>query len=545
MSNGVFTVPPPANEPILSYAPGTPERARIKTAIAATASETHEIPLWIDGAPVKTGRLAKLTSPHDHKRELGSFHQGGAAEVEQAIAAAQRAKPGWASLPWHDRAAVFLRAAALLETEYRDRVNATTMVGQSKTVHQAEIDAACELIDFLRFNVAFYERALSEQPISPSGIWNRLDYRPLDGFVFAISPFNFTSIAGNLAAAPALCGNTVVWKPASTSVLSGAALMDLFTAAGLPPGVINMVPGRGGEIGDPVLAHPDLAGVHFTGSTPVFKGMWRTIGNNIDRYTSYPRIVGETGGKDFVFAHPSADVESVANNLLRGAFEYQGQKCSAASRAFIPASLWPELRQRLADGIATIKVGDISDFSNFMGAVIDDRAFKKHSGAIDEAKAALGGAVVEILGGEYDDSVGYFIKPTVIVVNDPSYRTMREELFGPILTLYVYPDAEFSETLEVCATGTEFALTGAIFADDRAAVREATEHLRFAAGNFYINDKPTGAVVGQQPFGGSRASGTNDKAGSILNLHRWMSPRTIKETFVPLRDYRYPFTGES
>jgi len=545
MSNGVFTVPPPANEPILSYAPGTPERARIKAAIAATTSETHEIPLWIDGAPVKTGRLAKLTIPHDHKRELGSFHQGGADEVEQAIAAAQRAKPGWAALPWHDRAAVFLRAAALLETQYRDRINATTMVGQSKTVHQAEIDAACEFIDFLRFNVAFYERALSEQPLSPSGIWNRLDYRPLDGFVFAVSPFNFTSIAGNLAAAPALCGNTVVWKPASTSVLSGAALMELLTAAGLPPGVINMVPGRGGEIGDPVLAHPDLAGVHFTGSTPVFKGMWRTIGNNIDRYTSYPRIVGETGGKDFVFAHPSADVESVANNLLRGAFEYQGQKCSAASRAFIPASLWPELRQRLADGIATIKVGDISDFSNFMGAVIDDRAFKKHSAAIDEAKAALGGTVDEILGGEYDDSVGYFIKPTVIVVNDPSYRTMREELFGPILTLYVYPDAEFTKTLEICATGTEFALTGAIFADDRAAVREATEHLRFAAGNFYINDKPTGAVVGQQPFGGSRASGTNDKAGSILNLHRWMSPRTIKETFVPLRDYRYPFTSES
>ncbi len=545
MSNGVFTVPPPANEPILSYAPGTPERDRIKKAIATTTSESHEIPLWIDGAPVTTGNLAKLKCPHDHKRELGSFHQGGAAEVAQAIAAAQRAKPGWAALPWHDRAAIFLRAAALLETEYRDRVNATTMVGQSKTVHQAEIDAACELIDFLRFNVAFYERALSEQPLSPSGLWNRLDYRPLDGFVFAVSPFNFTSIAGNLSTAPALCGNTVVWKPASTSVLSGAALMELFTAAGLPPGVINMVPGRGGAIGDPVLAHPDLAGVHFTGSTPVFKGMWRTIGNNIDRYTSYPRIVGETGGKDFVFAHPSADVESVANNLLRGAFEYQGQKCSAASRAFIPASLWPELRQRLADGMASIKVGDISDFSNFMGAVIDDRAFTKHSAAIDEAKAALGGAVDEILGGEYDDSVGYFVRPTVIVVNDPSYRTMREELFGPILTLYVYPDAEFSQTLEVCANGTEFALTGAIFSDDRAAVREATEHLRFAAGNFYINDKPTGAVVGQQPFGGSRASGTNDKAGSILNLHRWMSPRTIKETFVPLRDYRYPFTRES
>ncbi|HFE44142.1 MAG TPA: L-glutamate gamma-semialdehyde dehydrogenase [Nannocystis exedens] len=545
MTNGVFTVPTPANQPILSYAPATPERARLKAALASTASETHEIPLWIDGAAVTTGRLAKLTIPHDHQRALGSFHQGGAAEVEQAIAAARKAKPGWASLPWHERAAVFLRAAALLETEFRDSINAATMLGQSKTAHQAEIDAACELIDFLRFNVAFYERALSEQPISPSGIWNRLDYRPLDGFVFAVSPFNFTSIAGNLAAAPALCGNTVVWKPASTAVLSAAVIMKLFTAAGLPAGVINMVPGRGGEIGDPVLAHRDLAGVHFTGSTPVFKGMWKTIGGNIDRYTSYPRIVGETGGKDFVFVHPSGDIESVAHNLLRGAFEYQGQKCSAASRAFIPASLWPELRRRLADGIASIKVGEISDFKNFMGAVIDARAFNKLSAAIDEAKAATGGAVNEILGGEYDQSRGFFIQPTVIVVNDPTYRTMREELFGPILSLYVYPDAEFAETLEICAQGTEYALTGAIFADDRSAVREATEHLRFAAGNFYINDKPTGAVVGQQPFGGSRASGTNDKAGSILNLHRWISPRTIKETFVPLRDYRYAFNDES
>jgi len=545
MTNGVFTVPTPINEPILSYAPGTPERARIKKALATASAETHEIPLWIDGAPVKTGNLAKLTVPHDHQRAIGSFHQGGTAEVEQAIAAAARAKPGWAALPWHERASIFLRAASLLETEFRDAINVATMLGQSKTVHQAEIDAACELIDFLRFNVAFYERALSEQPVSASGVWNRLDYRPLDGFVFAVSPFNFTSIAGNLAAAPALCGNTVVWKPASTAVLSGQVLMELFTAAGLPPGVINMIPGPGATIGDPVLAHPDLAGIHFTGSTPVFKGMWKTIGSNIDRYTSYPRIVGETGGKDFVFAHPSANVESVANNLLRGAFEFQGQKCSAASRAFIPASIWPELRKRLADGLATMKVGDVSDFSNFMGAVIDERAFKKLSSAIDEAKGELGKSVLEILGGEYTDSVGYFIKPTVIIVNDPAYRTMREELFGPILTLFVYPDAEFSETLEVCAKGTEFALTGAVFAEDRAAVIEACEHLRFAAGNFYINDKPTGAVVGQQPFGGSRASGTNDKAGSILNLHRWISPRTIKETFVPLRDYRYPFCSES
>jgi 1-pyrroline-5-carboxylate dehydrogenase len=544
-TNGVFTVPAPANEPVRSYAPGTPERARLKAALATMAGESHEIPLWIDGKPVETGRFGRLTIPHDHTRELGRFHKGGAAEVEKAIAAAQAAKPGWAALPWHERAAIFLRAAALLETEFRDRINAATMLGQSKTAHQAEIDAACELIDFYRFNVAFYARALGEQPLSPNGVWNRLDYRPLDGFVFAISPFNFTSIAGNLPTAPALCGNTVVWKPASTSVLSGQVIMELLTAAGLPPGVINMVPGSGAEIGDPVLAHRDLAGIHFTGSTAVFKGMWKTIGDNIHSYTAYPRIVGETGGKDFVFAHPSADFESVANNLLRGAFEYQGQKCSAASRAYIPASAWKGLRQRLADGIASMKVGDVGDFSNFMGAVIDKGSYTKLSGAIAEARSKLGGPVVEVLGGEYDDSQGYFVKPTIIVTSDPCYRTMQEELFGPILTIYVYDDAAYGETLDLCNTCTEYALTGAVFAEDRAAVREAAERLRFAAGNFYINDKPTGAVVGQQPFGGSRASGTNDKAGSILNLHRWMSPRTIKETFVPLRDYRYPFLNES
>ncbi|MCB9703009.1 MAG: L-glutamate gamma-semialdehyde dehydrogenase [Myxococcales bacterium] len=543
MSNGVFNVPPPVNEPVRSYAPGTPERDRLKRELATMADQAADIPLWIDGKAVETGRLGRLTIPHDHQRAWGHFHQGGADEVAQAIAAAQRAKPAWAALPWHERAAIFLRAAALLQTEYRDRLNAATMLGQSKTAHQAEIDAACELIDFYRFNVAFYQQALSEQPISPDGVWNRVDYRPLDGFVFAITPFNFTSIAGNLPTAPALCGNTVVWKPASTAVRSGAVIMELLTAAGLPPGVINMVPGRGAEIGDPVLAHPDLAGVHFTGSTPVFKGMWKTIGDNIDRYTAYPRIVGETGGKDFVFAHPSADVESLSQNLLRGAFEYQGQKCSAASRAFIPASLWPELRQRLGDGIASMKVGDIQDFTNFMGAVIDASAFRKLSGAIDEARGK-GSQVTEVLGGEHDQRRGYFIKPAIIVASDPAYRTMREELFGPVLTIFVYPDERFVETLDLCATGAEYALTGAIFADDRDAVRQASEHLRFAAGNFYINDKPTGAVVGQQPFGGSRASGTNDKAGSILNLHRWISPRTIKETFVPLRDYRYPFLRE-
>lgn len=541
MTNGIFNVPPPVNEPVRAYSPGSPERASLKAELARQLAEEVEIPLWIDGRAVYTGKTSPLVIPHDRSRTLGHFHQAGAAEVHAAIAAAKAAKPAWAALPWEERASIFLRAASLLQGEYRDRVNASTMLGQSKTAHQAEIDAACELIDFFRFNVAFYARALAEQPISAEGVWNRLDHRPLDGYVFAVSPFNFTSIAGNLTAAPALCGNTVIWKPASTSVRSGAVLMELLTRAGLPPGVINFLPGSGAAVGDPALADPDLAGVHFTGSTPVFKAMWRTIGENIERYRAYPRLVGETGGKDFVFAHPSADVESLAFNLLRGAFEYQGQKCSAASRAYVPASLWPELRQRLADGLSALRVGDVCDFSNFMGAVIDAASYRKQSGAIAEARAEIGGAVVEVLGGACDDKDGFFVHPAVIVVSDPGYRTMREELFGPVLTVYIYDDAHFERTLQICDQGAEYALTGAIFAEDRAAVRAACERLRFAAGNFYINDKPTGAVVGQQPFGGSRASGTNDKAGSILNLYRWMSPRTIKENFVPLRDFRYPF----
>ncbi|MEZ4450687.1 MAG: L-glutamate gamma-semialdehyde dehydrogenase [Nannocystaceae bacterium] len=543
MSSGVFHAPPPVNEPVLSYAPGAPERERLKAAVAAMRGERADIPLWIGGEAVRTGRVGKLACPHDHAADLGVFHQGGADEVNAAIAAAEAARPAWAALRWEERAAVLLRAAALLQTEFRDRLNAATMLGQSKTCHQAEIDAACELIDFFHFNVHYYERALGEQPISPSGVWNRVDFRPLDGFVFAVTPFNFTSIAGNLPTAPALCGNTVVWKPASTSLLSGGVIMDLLRAAGMPPGVINMVAGSGAQIGDPVLAHPKLAGIHFTGSTPVFKAMWRTIGQNIDRYLAYPRLVGETGGKDFVFAHRSADVDSLGQNLLRGAFEYQGQKCSAASRAYIPDTLWPAVRERLADGIASMKIGDVADFHNFMGAVIDGPSYRKLSGAIGEAEGKIGGPIVEVLGGRRDDSQGWFIHPTAIVTNDPGYRTMREELFGPVLTIYVYPAGRYEEALDLCEGGTEYALTGAIFAEDRAAIRTAAERLRFAAGNFYINDKPTGAVVGQQPFGGSRASGTNDKAGSILNLHRWMSPRTIKETFVPLRDYRYPFLG--
>lgn len=544
MSFGLFRVPEPENEPVRSYAPGSPERAALKAAYDDLAGKKFDLPLWIGGKQVRTANTQALVCPHHKRLDIGAFHQAGAKEVADAIAAAQAARAEWAALGWHQRAAIFMRAAALLRGPFRDRLNAATMLGQSKTAHQAEIDSACELIDFFNFNVHYLTQLYKEQPISSPGTWNRVEYRPLDGFVFAVTPFNFTSIAGNLPTAPALCGNTVVWKPASTSVLSGAVIMELLHAAGLPPGVINFVPGPAAAIGDAVLAHRDLAGVHFTGSTPVFKQMWRTIGNNIDHYASYPRLVGETGGKDFVFAHASADVASLAHNLVRGAFEYQGQKCSAASRAYIPDNLWPQLRDMLGDLISGIKVGDVSDFGNFMGAVIDARSYTKLREAIEEARSRQGGRVERVIGGESDDKHGFFIRPAVIVAEEPDYRTMKEELFGPVLTIYVYPHARFEETLQLCERGSEYALTGAIFAEDRAAIARATEILRQAAGNFYVNDKPTGAVVGQQPFGGSRASGTNDKAGSVLNLVRWVSPRTIKETFTPLRDYRYPFMGQ-
>ncbi len=544
MSFGLFSVPTPINEPVRDYAPGSPERVRLKAAYAQMLEQSWDIPLWIGNKKVRTGTTSPLIVPHNRRHPLGVFHQAGPKDVGDAIAAAQAARNDWAALAWNDRAAIFLRAAALLRTEFRDRLNAATMLGQSKTVYQAEIDAACEFIDFLNFNVDYLTRLYREQPISGPNTWNRVEYRPLDGFVFAVTPFNFTSIAGNLPVAPALCGNTVVWKPASTAVLSGSVIMELLHAAGLPPGVINFVPGSGATVGDPVLAHRDLAGIHFTGSTPVFKQMWRNVANNIDTYAAYPRLVGETGGKDFVFAHPSADVTSLVQNLLRGAFEYQGQKCSAASRAYIPDNLWPQVREALADGLPRLKVGDVADYTNFMGAVIDDRSYNKLKEAIEEARQRQGGRVEEVLGGECDDSVGYFIKPAVIIAREPDYRTMREELFGPVLTVYVYPAERYRETLTVCDRGSEYALTGAIFAEDRAAIATATQVLRHAAGNFYINDKPTGAVVGQQPFGGSRASGTNDKAGSILNLIRWVSPRTIKENFLPLRDHRYPSMGE-
>ncbi|MBC8073449.1 MAG: L-glutamate gamma-semialdehyde dehydrogenase [Deltaproteobacteria bacterium] len=540
MSHAVFQVPTPINEPVRDYAPGSPERARLQAELARQSALQVEIAPRIGGKSITTGRTADIVAPHSRHHVLGKFHQAGGDEVQAAIAAAHAAKPAWAATPWEERAAIFLRAATLLRERHRDRVNASTMLGQSKTAHQAEIDAAVELIDFFAFNVEFLRRIISDQPFSPPGNWNRVEYRALDGFVFALTPFNFTSIAGNLPSAPALCGNTVVWKPASTAVLSGHYLMELLEDAGLPPGVINFVPGPGATVGDPVLASRELGGVHFTGSTDTFNALWKTIADNISSYPQYPRVVGETGGKDFVLVHPSAQRDEVAVGLLRGAFEYQGQKCSAASRAYVPRSMWPALREQLAGMIAEIGVGDIADFRNFMGAVIDARAYKKLTGAIAEAKGGKAG-VVEVIGGAYDDAEGWFVHPTLIVVDDPKYRTMCEELFGPILTVYVYDDAKWSETLELVDTTSPYALTGAVFAHDRAAVAEATIALRNAAGNFYVNDKPTGAVVGQQPFGGARASGTNDKAGSMWNLIRWLSPRTMKENFAPPRSWRYPF----
>ncbi len=541
MSLAISKVPVPVNEPVKAYAPGSPERACLKAKLAELSAGKVEMPLVIDGKDVRTGKLGHAVMPHRHAHVLGDFHQGGEAEVQSAINAALRAQKDWANLPWEARAAVFLKAADLLQGPYRDVINAATMLGQSKTCHQAEIDSACELIDFFRFNVAFYEQLLREQPQSSPGMWNRLEHRPLEGFVFAVSPFNFTSIAGNLPTAPALCGNTVIWKPASTSVYSAHFLMQLFKEAGLPDGVINLVTGSSADIGSPVLQDKHLAGIHFTGSTKVFHQMWRTVGDNIAKYASYPRLVGETGGKDFIVAHVSADPVALATAITRGAFEYQGQKCSAASRVYVPSNLWPQVKDLLVAQVESIKMGDVSDFSNFMGAVIDAPSFKTQKAAIDEAKAASDASI--LVGGEYDDSEGYFVRPTVIVTTNPDYRTLRDELFGPVLTLHVYDETKWLETLDIVDRTSPYALTGAIFAQDRYAIEQGLEHLRNAAGNFYINDKPTGAVVGQQPFGGARASGTNDKAGSILNLLRWISPRSIKETFVPAHGYGYPFMG--
>jgi len=539
MSHGIFGVPVPSNEPVLTYAPGTAERRALRAQLDRMASEVIEITPRIGGHRVTTGRTADAVMPHDHRHVLAVCHKSGAREVERAIDAALAARPDWSRMGWHDRAAIFLRAADLLAGPYRMTLNAATMLGQSKTAHQAEIDAACELIDFWRFNVAWAEEIYREQPRSAPGVWNRLEHRALEGFVFAVTPFNFTSIGGNLPTAPAIMGNTVVWKPASSALYSAHFIMEVLEAAGLPPGVINMVPGAGADVGDPALAAPALAGIHFTGSTATFQGMWETVGQNIRRYTSYPRIVGETGGKDFVFAHPSADVPALATALTRGAFEYQGQKCSAASRAFVPASLWPEVHTRLLAQVAEIRMGNPADFTNFMGAVIDRNAFASIKRYIDLARHSPDAEI--LAGGGCDDGKGYFIEPTVVRARRPDLPLMREEIFGPVLTIWVYEDRDLDAALEVCDRGSPYALTGAVFARDRAAIARISDALTYAAGNFYVNDKPTGAVVGQQPFGGARASGTNDKAGSILNLLRWVSPRAIKETFVPPTDFRYPF----
>ena len=539
MPNGIVDIPVPKNEPVLGYAPHSPERAQLAEALAAMSGRTIEIAPVIGGRRVRTGNTAKAVKPHDHRHVLATWHKAGAKEVARAIAAAREAQPAWSRMPWESRAAIFLKAAELLAGPWRMKLNAATILGQSKTCHQAEIDAACELTDFFRFNAHYMREIYAKQPASAPGMWNTMEYRALEGFVFAVTPFNFTAIAGNLPAAPALMGNTVVWKPASSAVYSAWFVMELFEEAGLPPGVINFVPGSAAEIGDPALASPELAGIHFTGSTTVFQGMWRTIGENIAGYRGYPRIVGETGGKDFVFVHKTAEVDAVVTALVRGAFEYQGQKCSAASRAYIPASLWPRVEKGLKKQIAEIAVGDPADFRNFMGAVIDASAFKTIKGYVDFAKRSKDATLVA--GGGSDARKGYFVEPTVIRTKRPDFRLMREEIFGPVLTVYVYPDAKLDETLALCDAGSPYALTGAIFSQDRYAIVRMAEALTHAAGNFYINDKPTGAVVGQQPFGGGRASGTNDKAGSYLNLIRWTNARTIKETFVPPTHFSYPF----
>ena len=537
---GVRRVPPPVNDQNRSYAPGSPERAELKARLKAMADEKLDIPLVVGGKEIRTGRLEKSVMPHDHRHVLAEYHTASPEHVQQAIAAAGEARREWASWPWEDRAAVLLKAAELLATSWRSTINAATMLGQSKTVFQAEIDAASEMIDFWRFNAYFAQELYEEQPVSSPGVWNQMEYRPLEGFVYAVTPFNFTAIGGNLTTAPALMGNTVVWKPASSAMLSAYYTLRVLEAAGLPPGVINFVPGDAVQITSALLDSPELAGVHFTGSTAVFNSMWRKVGENIGRYRSYPRLVGETGGKDFIVAHPSADPVELAVAIARGGFEYQGQKCSAASRVYVPESLWNEVRDRTIAMMRDMKMGDVRDFRNFMGAVIDKKAFTKISEYLDHARQHA--RVLQ--GGTARGEAGYFIEPTLIQTEDPGYKLLCEEIFGPVVTAYVYPDSQWQETLSIVDRTSPYALTGSVFSRDRRAVAEATSALRHAAGNFYINDKPTGAVVGQQPFGGARGSGTNDKAGSKLNLVRWVSARTIKETFSPPRDYKYPFMAE-
>ncbi len=544
MSNAIYKVPEPYNEPAYSYGPGSVERRLLKEELRRQEGMKVEIPMIIGGREVRSGDMGACVAPHRHRHVLGRFHRGGAEHFREAIAAALEAGRDWSAMPWEARAAIFLKAADLLATSHRLSLNAATMLGQSKVVLQAEIDSACELIDFFRFNAYYMMRLCAEQPLTPSHtfLWNATEARPLEGFVFAVTPFNFTSIAGNLPCAPAIMGNTVVWKPASTSVLAASGIMKLLEDAGLPPGVINMVPAPGPAAGQAVLGHRDLAGVHFTGSTPTFQSMWRTVGENIRGYRAYPRLVGETGGKNFVFVHVSADPDALCAAVIRGAFEYQGQKCSAASRMYVPESLWKGVRDRLLDDMGTIRMGDVTDFRNFMGAVIDKPSFENVRGYIDRAKRSPD---VEVLsGGNCDDTEGYFIEPAAFLVRRPDYESMVDEIFGPVLSIFVYPDAKYEETLELCDATSSYGLTGSIFARDRRAILTACDKLRFAAGNFYINDKPTGAVVGQQPFGGGRASGTNDKAGGILNLVRWISARAIKENFEPPREYRYPSMGD-
>lgn len=542
MANAFFDVPMTANEPIWSYAPGTPGREALQAMIKELKGKEVEVPMWIGGKKVTSGNKVAMHPPYDHKHVLGHYHKGGEEHVNQAIEAALAAKKDWEEMAWQDRAAIFLKAADLISGPYRAKINAATMLAQSKNAFQAEIDAVCELADFLRFNVEFMTQIYSEQPMSSSQVWNRMEYRALEGFIFALTPFNFTAIAGNLPSAPAMMGNTVVWKPAASQIYSANVIMEIFEEAGLPAGVINLVYVGGATAGKVIFEHKDFAGLHFTGSTGVFQNLWQTIGNNISKYRSYPRIVGETGGKDFVAVHPSADAKQVSTALVRGAFEFQGQKCSAASRAYVPKSMWADVERMMKDDLDTISMGTPEDFSNFINAVIDEKSFDNIASYIDGAKNDKDSEV--IFGGICDKSVGYFVQPTIIKTTNPKSTTMCEEIFGPVLTIYVYDDKDWDEVLELVDTTSPYALTGSIFAKGRDVIAAASDRLRHSAGNFYINDKPTGAVVGQQPFGGARGSGTNDKAGSVLNLYRWISPRTIKENFNAPRDYRYPFLGE-
>ena len=539
MSNAYFHIQEPKNEPYLSYAPGTPEREQLKKKLKELKSEAIEIPAIINGQEVYTETRSDVVIPHNRGHKLATLHQCGEKEINMAIEAALEAQKKWAVMPWEERVAIFRRAADLVTGPWRNTMNASTMLGQSKTAHQAEIEAAGELADFLRFNAWFLAKIMNEQPHSPDGVWNRVEYRPLEGFVFAVSPFNFTAIAGNLPTSPAMCGNVVLWKPSTDSVYSNYFFMKLLKEAGLPDGVINFVPGRGGAVGDPVLASPHFSGIHYTGSVPTFNHLWKTIGQNIDIYKTYPRIVGETGGKDFIFAHNSANIDALVVATLRAAFEYQGQKCSAASRMYVPDSIWPEFREKLLAEVGQIKVGDVEDFTNFMGAVISRKAFSDITSFIDYAEAADDAEI--IAGGNYDDAKGFFIDPTVILTTNPKFKTMEEEIFGPVLTIFVYQDDDFETTLDLCDQTSPFALTGAIFAEDRYVIKKMSDKFRQAAGNFYINEKPTGAVVNQQPFGGARKSGTNDKAGSLINMLRWLSARSIKEVSVAPKDWRYPF----